>query len=216
LTWAALLMASSVLLVINRQTRSLVQKGGSVSSIPDEFQSNVQEFRVQVVDPDPINFLGAYVVVDMSDGSLRMAVGDTPTGAAGGPAPLALQDTFAWDAANKWFVASLALNTAAIDAYLGSLDKKNAYLEINHTTAAGRITLLQTQFTLRAVVDELLSLVPTPTDQYFTKAEMLALFAKLKGDPGQKQVFVSPDGTKGTELGTENDGSFSQNSIPNP
>jgi hypothetical protein len=210
--------AASVLkLTIDRQNLQLVAGGGAVQagvlSIPGLFQSNTLTLRIQIVDPTG-DFTAPYSIVDLNGIGLRASVGDTPTGAAGGPAPLALQDTFVWDAVNKWFSADIALNTAAIDAFLGSAAAKTAYFEINLTGGANRTTILQATFTLKAVVDELGSTVPAPTDQYLTKAESVALFAKRVNDPGVRIVLVSPSGTYGRELGVDDAGNAIDNVFP--
>ncbi len=194
-------MAGSILkLIVNRQNRNLPGINGSVTQIPDLFQSNTISLIVQVVDPTGV-FNNPYSIVDLAGFGLRASVGKTPTGTSGGPAPLALQDTFTWDAVNKWFTADLALNTGDIDAYIGAAAFINAFFELNLTIAGSRITILQQQFVLRAVVDELTSNVPAPTDQYLTKSETLALLAS-KLD----KIMKSPSGTWARELGIADDG----------
>lgn len=194
-------MAGSVLkLIVDRQNRKLVSFNGTVAQIPDLFQSNTISLQVQVVDPTA-DFRNPYSTVDLNGYGLRASVGEPPTGASGGPTPLALQDTFTWDAVNKWFTADLALNTTAVNTYIGSAPLATAYFELNLTLAGARTTLLQQPFTLRAVVDELASTVPTPTDIYLPKSEILALLA-AKLD----KVMLSPSGTWARELGISDDG----------
>lgn len=192
-------------LFIDRQNKTLVNYNGtgSVTNLPGLFQSNVVTLQISVVDP--ISSLGTYQLVDLNGFGMRVSIGDTPTGTAGGPTPLALQDTFVWNAGGKYFQADLALNTAAIDAFIGAAAAKGAYFEVNITGPSGRDTILQTGLTLKAVVDELTSTAPNPVDQYFTKAEVLALFALKVGKPGDRIVFVSADGTALRELGVNND-----------
>jgi|ERR1051326_1976426 hypothetical protein len=204
-----------LILTVDRQNEVLVPYLGSVPSLPALFQSNVKALRVQVVDPTG-NPMNPYSLVDVSKYGLRASVGDTPTGAAGGPTPLALQDTFFWNSKGFYFEADLLLNTTAVDAFLGPLPARQAYFELNLTLGGNRITILQTTFTLKAVVDELTAIAPTPTDQYLTKAECLALFAKLVGDLGQRIVLRSANGLYGRELGCNDDGSAADNIIQNP
>lgn len=208
-------MSNPIRLAISRQSKTLVPYNGSSTSIPDQYQSNVQDLIIQIVD-ETGSLKTPYTVIDMSDYGLRVSVGNTPTGDSGGPTPLTLQDTFPWDSANKWFVASLPFNVAAVDMFIGSLPSKAAFFEVNTTLAGVRNTLLQTNVLLRAVVDEGTTTAPTPTDSYLTKAESLATFPKKKGDPGQTQVFVSPSGAWGLEIGIDDTGTPFQNIIPNP
>jgi hypothetical protein len=199
-----------LILTVDRQAETLVSYLGSVPSIPDLFQSNIKRLRVQVADPTG-NPMSPYTLVDLAGYGLRASVGKTPTGTQGGPAPLALQDTFPWNAAGSYFEAELALNTTDIDAYLSTDASKQAYLELNLTKDGNRTTILQKTFTLKAVVDELTSVAPAPTDQYLTKAECLALFAKKVGLPGERQVYTSANGLHQIEKGCNDDGSEMSN-----
>jgi hypothetical protein len=205
-------MPGSILkLTIERQNRKIVAFNGSVSSMPDLFQSNTVTLQVQIVDPASTQ-IGTPSIVDMGTFGLRAAVGPSPMGTTG-PTLLALQDTFTWDSANKWFTADLALNTTGVDTYIGSQPQASAFFEINLTYAGGRITILQVPLLLRAVCDELTGTVPTPTDQYLTKAECLALFVKYINDAGKTITLTSPTTGKLVELGANDDGSFMADSI---
>ena len=105
------------------------------------------------------------------------------------------------------------MNTAAIDSHIGTAASVTAYFEINITDSGDRETILQITFNLRAVVDELASNAPSPTDQYLTKAEVLALFVKFINTAGDTVVFKSPDGVYGREIGVANDGTAVDNVI---
>lgn len=148
----------------------------------------------------------------MAGYGLRVSVGDTPTGTAGGPAPLAQETVFTWNADTKYFEGNLDLTGAAVDAFIGNAPSRLAYFEVCLTGPSGRDTILQTTFMLGAVVDELTAIPPAVTDQYFTKAEMLALFAKKVGAPGERIMYVSEDGTAAREMGVADDKSAIDNS----
>lgn len=202
---------SVIKLAINRQTQAFVNYLNCVTVLPPLFQSNTQQFQIYIVDP--VDQFGGYSVVDMANSGLRMAIGDTPTGASGGPTPLTLQDTWPWNAAGKYFSASLALNVGAVDAFIGSLASKQAYIEINETLSANRTTLFQGTVTLKAVVDELTAVVPTPTDQYLTKPEIIGGFVRKIGINGDRIVLPSANGVYALELGCNDDGTMAANVI---
>lgn len=204
---------SVIKLAIDRQSRALCGYGGAAGRLPDLFQSNTQAWQITVVDP-PETSSGDYSKVDLAGQGLRMSIGGQPTGTSGGPSPIALQDTWTWDGTNKRFTGSIALNTTAVDDYLGTAAAKPAWFELNLTDSGGRETILQISFTLRAVVDELATTVPTPTDQYYTKSEIIALFVKRLGSAGDTIVLTSPDGTQSRELGVNNDGSAQDDLFP--
>lgn len=204
-------MGSTLKLTIDRQKRALVSFNGTPGQMPDCFQSNTLSLQIQVVD-SPTAALALPTVADLAGFGLRASVGMQPTGTAGGPTPLALQDTFTWDPVNKWFTGSLALNVAAINTFIGALSSIPAYFELNLTSPTPD-TILQTLFNLRAVVDEGTTTVPPTTDIYLTQAAIIATFAPRVGKPGQTQIFVSPTTGKKLEIGCNDDGSFLCNLI---
>jgi hypothetical protein len=199
-------------LAVDLQNKVLVSYLGSAGIIPGLFQSNVVTLQVQGLDATS-NINSPWTLANLSTYGLRASVGQQPTGTSGGPAPLALQDTFVWNAAGSYFSADLNLAVAAVDAYIGSAAAKSAWFELNLTLAGNRITILQTQFNLMAVVDELTSTVPGPTDQYMTKAECLALFQQMVGGLGQVLLMKSANGVYGREIGVADDGSAKDNII---
>lgn len=199
-------------LTIDRQNKALVSLNGSAQRIPGLFQENTVTLQITIVDPtgQPTS---PYTVIDMSGAGLRVSIGQTPTGTQGGPPLLALQDTFTWNATGKYFQADLSLATSTIDNFIGAAASASAFFEVNVTSAGNRDTILQVGFTLLAVCDELASTVPAPVDQYLTKAECLALFAKLVNDLGARIVLKSANGVYGRELGVNNDGTGIDNII---
>ncbi len=197
-------MSNPIKLAVNRQDGSLVNYNGGVLRVPDLFQGNVRDFQIQFVDPTG-SLNSPYVAVDMAAFGLRLAIGDTPTGTTGSPTPLTFQDTWTWDATNKWFTASVNLNVAAVNTFIGTASGKTAYFELTATGAAWQ-TILQQTFTLRAVVDDTGATLPAPADSYYTKNETEARFQKKVGDAGQRLVLVSANGLYGRELGVNDDG----------
>lgn len=206
---------SPLKLSVDRQGKTLIGKLGFASNLPDQFQSNEVDLEIEVCDP--AGFTSAPNPLDMAAFGMRVSVGDTPTGAAGGPTPLAL-GILTWNAAGasppSRFVGTLALNTGAIDTFIGSAPSKTAYFEINLTILGTRKTIFQSTFTIKAVVDEGTSTVPTPTDSYMTKNEILQTFVKKVMTAGETIQATSPDGTSyGIEFAVSDDGSVQLNSI---
>lgn len=204
-------MASPLILAIDRQNCKLVSTTlvvGSVAVLPKMFQGNTRYLEITVVDPAGTLGSGSYSKVDLGSSSLRVSIGSTPTGTAGGPTPLALQTSFTWDALNSKFTGELALNVAAIDSFLGTASNATAYFEINIVDAGNRITILQERVTLVAVVDEATSTAPTPTDSYFTGSESDARYVLKQFNAGDAILMVSADGTKKGLVYWGDDGSF--------
>src|SRR5690349_15376614 len=127
-------MASTLRLVIDRQNKTLVDYQGSIKTLPVLYQSNSPTLQISFVDPTGNVFSGSpYSLVDMSSYGLRVSIGQTPTGTAGGPTPLTLQDTFTWNSTGNYFTADLSLAVAAIESYIGSAASRSAYFEVNLT-----------------------------------------------------------------------------------
>lgn len=192
-------------LAIDRQKRSLAPYLGRVTAMPSLFQSNSQRFEIVIVEPTG-SIQTPYADIDCTGLSLRISVGETPTGTAGGPTVKAFQ-ILTWDADEECFIGDLALNTAAIDSYLGALSEKSGtYFEANLVEGSDRSTILQTTFTLKAVVDEGSSTVPTPTDQYPTLVEADARYAQKSMPAGEVLQITSSLGTYTRILGVDEGG----------
>jgi hypothetical protein len=167
--------------------------------------------EIVVVDPNPVaNINQQYLAADMAGAGLRLWIGPSPTGTPGGPVQWASQDTFTWDAVNKKFTGSIRFDVATVDAAIGVSTFAQGTIEFTITGAA-RQTLYQGSTQINAVGDESTTSPPGPVDQYLTKAECLALFAKYINDAGKTIQFVSQDGTATRELGVGNDKSSIDN-----
>ncbi len=203
---------SLIKLSIDRQNRSLVNFNGTPTNLPPLFEGNVQDLQLTIVDP-PTGLQGTYSKVDLGTDAMRVSIGDTPTGTASGPTPLALQTTFAWDSSLKNFTGTLDLTSASINSFIGALASKQAYFEVNLVSSGNRITILQITFPLMAVVDETATTSPAPADQYLTKSDIQAGFVPYIGINGKTIVLKSPSGIYGRELGVADDGSPIDNII---
>lgn len=133
-------------LAINRQTKQLVSYDGSVTTLPPLYQTNTQEFRVQVVDPSGGLFNTTFTPVDVTGSQLRMVLSQVATGVSGDESSnllaAAYAGAWAWDGTNKWFTGSLDLNTAEIALYIDQASSKTAILELNLVTGGTPETLL--------------------------------------------------------------------------
>ena len=181
---------------------------GSLTELPDIFQGNVIDLKITIVDPTGSVTSAKFTKVNLGSYGLRASIGVTPTGTAGGPAPLALQNVFVWDSADYSFSASLDCTTTAIDGAIAGAASVGAFFEVNLTLAGNRITIFQEPITLKAIVDEATSTSPNPTETYLTKAESLATFAKFVNDNGRTLILKSPGGIYGREIGINDDGSL--------
>jgi hypothetical protein len=204
-------MASPLILAIDRQNIKLISTAlvvGSVVAMPKLFQGNTRFLEITVLDPAGTFGSGSYSKVDLSSSSLRVSIGSTPTGTAGGPTPLALQTSFTWDSLNSKFTGSLALNVAAIDSYIGTSASAEAYFEVNIVDAGSRITILQERVILVAVVDEATATAPSTSESYFTGNESDARYVLKQFLAGDAILMKSADGTKRGLIYWGDDGSF--------
>lgn len=201
-------------LTVDRQNETLAARNGTPTTLPALFQYNVKPLQIQFVDPTGQIGTGTdYSPVDMSGFGLRVALTPTPTGTPGGPAVLALQTSWTWNAANQWFTGSLDLSSSAIESYLAGNASATAYFEITLTQSGNRITAFQSQITLKAVGDEGTATAPSLTEQYLTKSETQAGFVPRVMENGGTIVIPSANGAYAIELKCNDDGSFSASTI---
>lgn len=202
-------------LYIDRQNQKLViyPGEGGVTTLAPLYQGNNQQFEITVVEPTGLQ-ASPYSKVNLASATLRVSIGSTPTGTAGGPTPLALQTSWTYDSTNNKFTGSIALNTAAIDSHIGTAASATAYFEINLVESGERETIFQTAFTLKAVVDEATSTAPTPTDTYLTRNESLAMFVKKQGDAGDAIILRNAAGTFEVTLYCDVNGNLAVDSNP--
>lgn len=122
-------------LAINRQTKQLVSFNGSVSSLPPFYQTNTQEFRIQIVDQAGGRFNTTYTAVDCSAGELRVILCSEVTGIPGDEASMLLAATYetgwAWDVGEQAFTGTINFATAEIQGHIGDNEFKSAILEVN-------------------------------------------------------------------------------------
>lgn len=199
-------------LTINRQNNTLVDLNGTPTALPALFQYNVKPMQIQVVDPTGL-FNSPYSAIDLSSYSLRVGLWPTPTGSAGGPSSLAIQTTWTWSAANKYFTGSLDLAAAAIESYIGTSSEKTAYFEVTLSQSGNRITLYQGTVTLKAVGDEGTTTAPGAADTYLTRAETQAGFVPRVMENGGVIIIPDANGVYALELGCNTDGSMRANIV---
>jgi len=200
-------------LAINRQSKSLVDFEGTAVSIPALFQGDTQPFEISILDPTG-QLQNPYAKVDVGSLTLRVSVGQTPTGTAGGPTPLALQTTWTWDSTNQQFEGEIALNTAGITSFIGTASERTAYFEVKLDDGGELDTVLQLQFTLKAVVDENATEAPALTETFLTFAQSDARYVKFANNTNGATIRLrSPNGTYELELGCNDDGSVKMDVI---
>lgn len=192
-------------LYIDRSTQSLVKGQGNPDSAASLsfFQSNTVALTIFVMDPGAL-FGSAFSLVDCSTYTLRLAIGDTPTGASGGPIPLLVATSFTWNATPKTFTGTVSFALDSIASFIGSLASKVATLEISLVDSGlNRTTILQTSCTLKAVVDEGTSIATNGVSNRIRPSMPLQLqgedgkwysISLTTGDDGKPSLSISDSG----------------------
>lgn len=141
-------------ITLNRQNLTIVPYHGSLAGLAPFFQNNLLTFRIQVVDPsgDPFS---PWDVVDYAGASgLTFTISSRATGTVADSDEFvlaeALEADWTWDAVNKWWTGSVNINTPAVAAWLGILDKRNALLEIQVITGNDPITIFFHEILIRS------------------------------------------------------------------
>lgn len=176
-------------LAIDRQNRKLVSFGESVTELPQLYQTNTQQFRIQIVDPETSNpFRAVYNAVDCSAMDLRLVIVGSVTGGDDTVIAALFEADWSYDTDNDWFTGSLELNTDEMAAFLDQVAYANAVLEINLMEGGLPTTILgsiqgSTNIVISANGDDLSASGPTPIDSYYTQSQTEALWLTGTGTP---------------------------------
>lgn len=159
--------------------------------------------RVVILEPDTAAVgLPRFARVDVSNLSLAVALNDTYDDAT----PLAYQNTFSKDEVTNEFYGNFSLNTAALNTWLGSNSSLTAYFEIEVQDGTKNQKIYQAQVTVKNSVLQAGAVVPSPVDDYFTKAQNIAQFLRHNNEAGIQAAFMSPDGAYIRIIGCGNGG----------
>jgi hypothetical protein len=146
--------------------------------------------------------------MDVSALSLSIAVNDTYDDAA----PLAYQNIWTKDEVDNVFSGELSLNTAALNSWIGSESSKAAYFEIAITEGTARSVIYIASITLQNAVTQSGAVVPTPVDEFYTKAQADSQFVR-KIEDGFITV-QSPGGTYQRVIGVDDGGAAIDQILP--
>lgn len=181
----------------------------STAALPPLTQGDTVGLEISVVEDNPSGGFGGVSLVNLGSYSLKVAIGATPLG-DGSVTPFALQTSWTLnDAQNKW-TGSLALNTTALNTWLGTASTKQAWFEIEiRDTATGNYeTIYGGTVTIRAQLISAGSSIPVPSDVALGTAEAAATYVRKQGEAGGSIILTSPDGTKRVQLYCDDDGTF--------
>ncbi len=159
--------------------------------------------QVVLVEPDLTSSrLDRFNRIDISPLSLSVAINSVYDSAA----PLALLTVWSKDETENVFSGELALNTALLNTYLGSDSTKTAYLEIEVQEGTARTKVFIGQITLQNAVTQVSSVAPTPNDEYYTKAQIVAQFVPRVMEAGGQLTITSPGNLKQRVIGVDDGG----------
>ncbi len=157
--------------------------------------------EIVIVEPDGTQF-NRFSRVDISNLSISVAINDTYDDAS----PLCYQNTFTKDETNNIFKGELALNTGAFNTYLGSADSKSAYFEIEMQEGTARSKIYTQLINVYNAVTQTAVTVPSPLDEYLTKAQQSAQFAQKIMPAGEQFTITSPGGLYTRTFGVDDGG----------
>jgi len=133
-----------------------------------------------------------FTILNNAGLTLQMAIGDKVGNATN---YYATQFIWAADAANQYFTAQLALNTAAITALLGANSSAQAWLHVEYLQGGLPTTVLERQVTLQAAVIKAGGNAPLPPGLTPLSAEYANATFLTRQIVGAV-VWVSPAGKK--------------------
>jgi hypothetical protein len=181
-------------------------KGMSPKSFARPFHQDKLYFSVQPLEAFPLGGQTStpYAILDGAGFTLSVLVTKTDGTVLAGPATTWTPDEYAK-------VGSIDLNTAAmVTAFTSSsVLELPAYIYFQFDDGASRKTTLRADLTINR--SYLTSGTPSelPLPSYLTREESIALFVRYFGNPNGSTITIpSPDGTKTTVIGTNDDGTF--------
>lgn len=200
-------------LFVNWHTKTLQvsDKSGSPFTLPTFNKYEVVPFEVVIVEPD-LSSIGIpkFERVDISNLSLSIAINETYDDAA----PLAYQNTFDKDEDTNTFSGSLSLSTAALNSWLSTTESKPAYFEIEIQEGSNVSKIFLAVVTVKQSVAQVGAVVPSPVDEYYTKAQSDQQFLKPISPAGVQHTITSPGGTYVRILGVDDGGNAIDQILP--
>ncbi len=189
---------------VTRQILQASSSNGAEVPCPSFTVGDVYDLKVLFVEQTGTGF-GASSFTVLSPGSLGCKVGIGVRGAS----PLVLQDTFT--VSGNFLVAQLDCTPAG---YASAVDAgTHLYLEVKAGDSGNFKTVYQEACVNRRAVSTSASVSPAPVDQYYSKAEIDALFVRKVNAAGVTVTFTSPDGASQRIIGVNDDKSAADNVI---
>lgn len=188
---------------LSTKTLQISDLNGGVFVLPPFTKYETVPMEIVIVEPDLTSRrLDGFSRVDISNLSLSVAIHSGFDTAA----PLAYQATWSKDEVQNVFSGELALNTALLNTYLGSSETKSAYFEIEIQEGTARQKIIILPITLQNAVTQVSAVAPTPQDEYFTKAQIVAQFVPRVMEAGGQITITSPGNAKQRVLGVDDGG----------
>lgn len=192
-------------LFVNLATKTLQisDKNGSPFTLPNFNKYEVLPFEVVLVEP-ALEAVGlpSFSRVDISNLSLSLSLNDTYDDAA----PLAYQNTFSKDETTNTFSGTLSLATSPLNSWLSTTVEKDAYFEVEIQEGSNVIKAYLAVVKVKQSVAQVGATVPSPVDEYYTKAQANAQFLQPISPAGVQHTITSPSGTYVRIIGVTDDG----------
>lgn len=192
-------------LFVNWYTKTLQvsDRVGSPFVLPHFNKYEVVPLEIVIVEPDlESKGILRFSRVDISNLSVSVALNDTYDDAA----PLAYQNTFTKDETQNVFTGDLSLSTAALNSWLSSSEYKDAYFEIEIQEGSNISKVYLSTVRVYQSVSQVGAIVPSPVDEYYTKAQNDQQFLKPISGPGVQHTLTSPGNVYQRIFGVTDDG----------
>lgn len=200
-------------LFVNWATKTLQisDKNGSPFVLPNFNKYEVLPLEIVVVEPDLTSIsLLRFSRVDISNLSIAVSLNDTYDDAA----PLAYQSTFTKDETLNVFTGDMSLNTSALNTWLSTTESKSAYFEIEIQEGTNVSKIYQATVTVKQSVAQVGAVVPSPVDEYYTKAQSDQQFLKPISPAGVHHTITSPSGNYVRIFGVDDGGNVIDQVLP--
>jgi hypothetical protein len=174
------------------------------------FQEDNIAMEIQFLKANPAGgALNPYSIVPVAGLSLTVKIGLLSAGTIN-----ASQTVWTADTINNILTGTLNLNTAQTVAdFTAGVTQIDRTLEFQLSDSVGTITSLQIPVTIKKELIVAGNPVALPLDQYYTRAEMDALYVKFVNDPGKTITLTSLTTGRQRILGENDDGTAQDDQV---
>lgn len=179
---------------LEKRLQNSVENGGEMN-FPDLQKYECIPFKFYIVETDPDLTHWSKIAID----SLGLKV--TISADFDSPTPLAQQTVWTKDTDDRSFYGELDLNTALMNAYMGTSEYREPYIQMQLTEGTANTVVWQKKIKIKFSLTTPTSVSPDPSKRYLDADEIDATYARYINAAGKTITFTSPGNVQQREIG---------------